>query len=187
MFGSLNCKSDPVDPDSLPAWTFQSPTAPYSVEVPGQWAQTPVEEINRFADLALRVEDQYFLIIIPQKLPQYEGVASPDALDLKRASVGVLKERVTEFNVEREGPLELNGQPALSVFASGVHEGDPVKYINTYTTHDSWGFQIIAWGPASNENGLVEATDKLLAGLQFKGVSAADGVEPGAQESADSE
>lgn len=173
---SFSCKSEPADPDSLPAWDFQSPTAPYSVRVPGQWRQAPSDAINNLnADLAVQVgASEYYLIVIPQKMPEYEGVASPDALDLKRASVGVLKERVTEFKLEREGPLQLGGKSAISVFATGLYEGNPVQYINTYATHDNWGFQIIAWAPVSGKNGLVEATDKLLAGWQFEGLSAAE-------------
>src|SRR5690554_7795377 len=73
---SLNCKSEPPDPDSLPAWDFQSATAPYSVKVPGQWTQAPGDAINNLnADLAVQVgASDFYLIVIPQKMPEYEGV-----------------------------------------------------------------------------------------------------------------
>lgn len=185
VLGNLSCESDAPDPDSLPSWSYKSSTAPYSVEIPGQWVQKSVEDINRFAELAVHVGDQYYLIVIPQKLPQYEGVASPDALDLKRASIGVMKQGDSNFKVDREGPLQLGGTPALSVFATGSYNEKPVRFINTYATHRHWGFQVIAWGPLDDENGLIEATDKLLAGWQFEGAAAAHEANPGGGKAAE--
>lgn len=167
--GAGGCEKGPADPESLKPWQFESQTAGYRLEVPGQWTQIPVEEINRFADVALTVDHQLYLIVIPQQLPRYEGVEPPDALDLKRASVGLLKERVTDFTIEREGPVQLGNQSALSIFAHGVSQEVPVQYITTYAAHDNWGFQIIAWGPTSARDELIGATDRLLAGWSFKG------------------
>lgn len=165
------CDKSSADPESLKPWSFESKTAPFRVEVPGQWTQIPAEDINRFADVALTVDHQLFLIVIPQQLPRYEGVEPPDALDLKRASVGLLKERVTDFTIEREGPVQLGNESALSIFAHGVSQDVPVQYITTYAAHDNWGFQIIAWGPTQARDELIAATDRLLAGWSFKGTS----------------
>lgn len=174
LFGLVGCDKSAPDPSTLPTWQFKSSKAPYQLEVPGQWVEMPAEELNRFADVALQVEHQFYLIVIPQKLPHFEGVTPPDALDLKRASLGLLKERVSDFKVEREGPLQLGSETALTVFAEGVSEDEAVHYITTYATHARWGFQIIAWGPASQKLELTEATDQLIAGWSFSDAEDAD-------------
>src|SRR5699024_10069029 len=95
--GTPGCDKSEPGPESLSTWQFKSSKAPYQVEVPGQWVEMPAEDLNRFADMALRVDHHFYLIVIPQKLPHFEGVTPPDALDLKRASIGLLKERVDDF------------------------------------------------------------------------------------------
>jgi hypothetical protein len=171
---SAACDSETADPQESPQpWRFQSQIAPYAIEVPGQWRQTPSEKINQFADLVLTVDGRFAvgepfrLIVIPQQLPQYEDVASPDARALKRASLSLLRKRVDQFEIQREGPLDLGGEPALSVFAEGMDGDEPVQYITTYATHGEFGYQIVAWGPRKQQEGLVQAVDILLSGWEF--------------------
>ncbi len=171
---SLGCDEENAEKAPPKPWKFEGSQAPYSIEVPGEWQRTPVEELNEFADLAVTLDERYYLIVIPQELPQYEGVESPDARAVKRASLGLLQERIDQFEIEREGPLELGNETALSVFAEGLHDNEPVQYIATYATHGTWGFQIVAWGPQEEQKQLVAATDALLAGWKFTGADSPD-------------
>lgn len=154
-------------------WRFQSKIAPYSIEVPGEWKKTPSTKINQFADLVLTVDDDFAagepfrLIVIPQELPKYEGVPSPDARAIERASLSLLRQRVDGFKVQRKGPLTLDGEAALSVFAEGLDNTKPVQYITSYATHGDFGYQIVAWGPRKQQEGLVQAVDELLSGWTF--------------------
>ena len=169
---SVGCEHDGTDSEPAPEpWRYDSKKAAYSLEVPGQWEQIPAEEINRFADLAMNLGDRFYVIVIPQELPSFEGVETPDALALKRASLSLLRERIDDFEIERQGPMKLGGRTALSVFAEGTNEGQPVQYINTYVTRGDWGYQIVAWGPRKQEDGLVAATDELLSGWTFTGAN----------------
>jgi hypothetical protein len=168
------CDEEPKAPQKQPQpWRFESQVAPYAIDVPAEWHKTPSDEINEFADLALTVDERvtsgepFRVIVIPQELPQYEGVPSPDAGAIKRASLGLLQKRVDGFEVQREGPLKLDGQPALSVFAEGMDNGKPVQYITSYAAEGDFGYQIVAWGPRKQQEGLVQAFDELLAGWRF--------------------
>ncbi|QDG54269.1 hypothetical protein FIV42_27050 [Persicimonas caeni] len=161
------CDEDTADAPPPQPWRFQSEAAPYAIEIPGEWQKTDSGELNDFADLAVTLADSYFLIVIPQELPQYEGVAAPDAKAIKRASLALLRERIDKFEIERTGPLKLGDQTALSIFAEGLYETDPVQYIATYATRGPWGYQIVAWGPQEEEDQLIAATDALLSGWKF--------------------
>ncbi len=162
------CDSHSSAKPAVQPWDFASKKAPYSVRVPGQWHKTSGAKLgNPAADLAVTLSGQFYLIVIPQKMPTYEGVASPDALDLQRASLAELKKRVNKFKVQRHGPIKLDGHSALSVFAEGVSQSTPIQYVCTYATRDHWGYQIIAWGPRKEQDGLITATDALLKGWTF--------------------
>lgn len=163
---SAGCDEETSVPAPKP-WRFESQVAPYAIDVPGEWQKTETGELNEFADLALTMDDRFYLIVIPQQLPQYEGVESPDAQAVKRASLSLLRERIDKFEIEREGPLNLGDQTALSIFAEGLYQKEPVQYIATYATRGDWGYQIVAWGPQKQQDDLISATDALFAGWGF--------------------
>jgi hypothetical protein len=186
------CDSESNDSqDTRGPWRFESQLAPYTLEVPGEWEKTPSSDINQFADLVLTVDERFAdgepfrVIIIPQELPHYDGVPTPDALAIKRASLNLLRKRVDKFEIQREGPLDLDGEPALSVFAEGMDNHKPVQYITTYATHGDFGYQIVAWGPRKQQEGLVQAVDELLSGWQFTDKSASNEPADGAETSPD--
>lgn len=147
--------------------TFTSDRAPYRLELPEGWTSTSPEEVNAHADLAATRDDEFFLIVIPQELPTVSGVDPPDVDSLKSASLERMTDNVDDFSVEREGPVELDGTPAVSVFAEGMVEDEPVQYVTIYATRDGWGYQIVAWGPRAAESKLVEAADAVAEGWQF--------------------
>jgi hypothetical protein len=147
--------------------TFTSQKAPYSVELPAGWTERPDKRLNRHADLAATLDGRLFLIIIPQKLPDLKGVDPPDAEALKSASLERMSQNVDGLQVERTGPVSLENGSGLSVFAEGRVDQERVQYIATFVTYDGWGYQIIAWGPASSETELIESVDRLIGGWQF--------------------
>lgn len=171
---SAGCENETQQKTPPKPWSFDSSKAPYSVRVPGEWNEASPEQFNEFADLAVTLDDSFYLIVIPQKLPQYEGVESPNTEAVKRASLGLFRKRIDQFELEREGPVELDGEPSLTVFAEGMHGGEPVQYVATYATRGGWGYQIVAWGPQEQEDNLVAATDALLDGWKFKGKTPTD-------------
>lgn len=165
------CDGEKANAPAPTPWQYDSQNAPYSIEIPGEWQETESGDLNEFADLAVNLDDRFYLIVIPQELPQYEGIESPDARAVKRASLGLLRERIDNFEIEREGPLKLGDQTALSIFAEGLYQNKPVQYIATYATRGDWGFQIVAWGPQKQQDALIAATDSLLAGWKFTGAA----------------
>ncbi|MFW6053679.1 MAG: hypothetical protein ACOC9J_02590 [Persicimonas sp.] len=167
--GLWGCDSDDdVEPEPAPPWRYVSDTAPYAIEVPGQWEQRDADEINSFADVALHMQGRFFAIVILEEIPNFEGVKSPGADSLKRASLELLKERVDSFAVEREGPVSVDGQAGLTVFATGLDGQNPVQYITTYLTRGAWGYQVVVWGPKDSEDQLTAATDALMDGWNFR-------------------
>lgn len=147
--------------------TYVSERAPYRLDLPEDWALTSPDEVNAHADVAASRGDDFFLIVIPQELPTVSGVAPPDVESLKSASLERMTDNVDDFSVEREGPVELDGTPAVSVFAEGTVEDEPVQYVTIYATRGDWGYQIVAWGPREAESTLVDAADAIADGWQF--------------------
>jgi hypothetical protein len=148
-------------------WTFESEQAPYSIEIPAQWQREDAREVNSYADFAIRLGERFFVIVIPQKLPSIPGIDTPDALALKRAGTHFFKQRVEDFTVEKQGPIEIAGETGISMFAEGKDNGNDIQYVIVFLTHDNWGYQIIAWAPKRHEDALVTALDALLAGWSF--------------------
>ena len=81
-------------------WTFTSEKAPYRITLPGDWKKEDPAILNEFADLAVTHPDDLFFIVIPQQLPQIEGVESPDALDLKRAGVTLMQAQIEKLEIQ---------------------------------------------------------------------------------------
>lgn len=146
---------------------FASETAQYALTLPAGWKLESAEKLNTFADLAASYKGTHYLIVIPQQLPVIPGVETPDALALRRASVAVMEEQIEDFEIDRRGPVKLAGRTGQSVFASGVVEGQSVKYVTTYATRGGWGYQIVGWGPADKESTLVSQIDRVLATWKF--------------------
>ena len=166
---SLGCKSSEkqVSADAEP-WTYHSESAPYSIEIPAQWQREDASQVNSYADFAIRLGERFFVIVIPQELPSIPGIETPDALALKRAGTYYFKKRVDDFEVEREGPIEIGGKTGISMFAEGIQSDDQIQYVIVFVTDDNWGYQVIAWAPRRYEDSLVTALDALLEGWSFE-------------------
>ena len=136
----------PETPDA-PAWTFESEAAPYRITLDGTWQKEP-NVLNEFADLTATHPDGLFFIVIPQLLPQIEGVDTPDALDFKRAGVTLMQEQIGELQIQKQGPIRVDDRQGQSVVARGVvQEDQQVTYVTTYLTDGDWGFQLVGWAP----------------------------------------
>lgn len=169
---ATGCDEEAPAPDAVAkTWTYESANAPYAVQLPAEWKMEDPERLNKYADLAARYggdeASDLFLIVIPQRLPELEGVAPPDALALKRASVAVMQEEIEDFDVVRQGPVRVADGEGQTVFARGIVEGRPVSYVTTYLTYNGWGFQVVAWGPREREQAVVAHVDHLLNRWRF--------------------
>lgn len=169
---AVGCDDETPAPDAVArTWTYESANAPFAVQLPAEWKMEDPERLNKYADLAASYGGEetgaLYLIVIPQRLPELEGVAPPDALSLKRASVAVMEEEIADFEVVRQGPVRVADQEGQTVFARGVVEGRPVSYVTTYLTHGGWGFQVVAWGPREREQAVVAHVDHLLNRWRF--------------------
>ena len=155
------------EPKQKPPWTFESEAAPYLLTLPGEWKKEDPAVLNEFADLALTHPDDLFFIVIPQELPQIEGVAAPDALDLKRAGVTLMETQIDDLQVQKQGPVRVDQRQGQSVVAQGLVDGQEVKYLTTYLTEGDWGFQLIGWAPIERRRSLLVRIDELLTGWKF--------------------
>ena len=135
--------------------------------VAGEWKREDPAAINEFADLAITHPDDLFFIVIPQLLPQIEGVDAPDALDLKRASVTLMETQIDDLQIQKQGPVRVDQRQGQSVVARGVVDGQQVKYLTTYLTEGEWGFQLIGWAPIERQRSLLVRVDELLTGWRF--------------------
>ncbi|MFB6264742.1 MAG: hypothetical protein ABEL76_14125 [Bradymonadaceae bacterium] len=157
-----------TDHPQQPPPTIRSKNAPYRIQLPEPWRRLAPEEVNERADVAATVRGDLFLIVIPQKLPTAKGVRSIGAETLKRAGIRQMDERVRAFELEHEGPVQLDGRPGLSVFAEGQIGGEPIQFAATYVANDGWGYQIIAWGPGRDESALAKHVQPVLDTWQFR-------------------
>ncbi len=175
MAASAGCDSQSNDgtdqPNELPRETFSSDKAPYRVRLPSGWKTRSTDDLNPHADLAATYHDRFFLIVIPQKLPDLDGVEPPGVDALKEASLERMRGNVEDLKIEQEGPVTLEEGEGTSVFAEGKVDESRVQYIATFVQHGHWGYQIIAWGPATDESRLVDAVDTFIGGWQFRGDS----------------
>ncbi len=162
---------DAEEPSSRPpageSRVFQSPIAPYQIEFGQDWKRLPPEAINADADFAATYDDRYYALVIPQQLPEVEGVDTPNLKSLKEASLSRMKRNVQGFEVERTGPVALDNQSAISVFVEGNTDGERVQYVATYAIYRGWGLQLIAWGPAQRDVALIPKVDALFEGWKF--------------------
>lgn len=147
--------------------TFDSSRAPYRTTIQAGWTRIDAASLNSHADFAATRDETLYLMVIPQSLPQVGEMDPPSASALKEASLDRMSKNVQEFRVEREGPVKLETTEGISVFAEGVSDGTHIQYIATFLTHDSWGYQVVAWGPAYTEDKLVNAVDTFFDGWQF--------------------
>lgn len=154
-------------PKPKPSWTFESEKAPYLLTLPGEWKKEDPAVLNEFADLAVTHPDDLFFIVIPQELPQIEGVDSPDALDLKRAGVTLMEAQIEDLQIQKQGPVRVDQRQGQSVVARGIVDGQEVKYLTTYLTEGDWGFQLIGWAPIERRRALLVRIDELLTGWRF--------------------
>lgn len=150
-----------------PPWTFESEKAPYLLTIPGEWKKEDPTVLNEFADLAVTHPDDLFFIVIPQELPQIEGVDAPDSLDLKRAGVTLMEAQIGELQIQKQGPVRVDQRQGQSVVARGIVDGQEVKYLTTYLTEGDWGFQLIGWAPIERRRALLVRVDELLTGWKF--------------------
>lgn len=149
-------------------WTFESERAPYALTLAPDWQKEDPAVLNEFADLAVAHRDNLFFIVIPQELPSIEGVDAPDALDLKRAGVALMETQIANLEIQKQGPVRVDERQGQSVVARGVVDEQEVKYVTTYLTEGSWGFQLVGWAPIQRQHDLLVRVDELLAGWKFK-------------------
>lgn len=162
-------------------WTWDSEKASYTLVLPGEWKREDPDVLNEFADLAVTHSDDLFFIVIPQELPKLEGVDAPDALDLKRAGVALMETQIDNLEIQKQGPVRVDGRQGQSVVARGIVDGQQVKYLTTYLTEGDWGFQLIGWAPIEKRRALLVRVDELLSNWKFLSAAkpAADaGIEP---------
>ena len=143
----------------------------YTVALDPSWTVEDPKPLNSYADFAASKDEVLFFLIIPQPLPALPDVPAPTALDLKRASVHVMEQEIDKFEVELQGPVNVDGQLGQTVVAHGHVEKDHIKYVTTYFAVGKNGYQIVAWGPFSRGDELLKEADKILATLKFPNAS----------------
>jgi hypothetical protein len=152
---------------SVEPWVFESEKAPYRLRLRGGWTREDPATLNEFADLAVVHSDDLFFIVIPQELPMIEGVDSPDALRMKRAGLDLMETQIGDLEIQKQGPVRVDGRAGQSVVARGVIDDQEIKYVTTYVTEGDWGFQLVGWSPIDRQRELLVRIDELLAGWKF--------------------
>ena len=160
----LGCSQCHRGPEELPPWRFQSERAHYDIVLPGEWRREPQGSINPHAELATSRDNSLFFLIIPQRLPSFPR---PTTLELKETALALLESTVDDFAIDRQGSIELDGIPALSVFASGSLDQRRLTYITTYLTHGEFGYQLIAFSEKEFEDLLIREMDIILSTWRF--------------------
>lgn len=155
-------KTAPPEP-----WVFQSEDAPYKLRLDGGWNREDPATLNEFADLAVVHSDDLFFIVIPQELPMIDGVDIPDALRMKRAGRDLMETQIDDLEIQKQGPVRVDGRSGQSIVARGVTDDQEIKYVTTYLTEGDWGFQLVGWSPIERQRELLVRIDELLAGWTF--------------------
>lgn len=165
LFLGAGCSScENVVKKADPPWIKKGEIAPYELLFPGTWQLERPESINPHAEIAASREDKYFLLVIPQELPEFPR---PDVFALQKTALQMLQDSVDNFLIERQGPLELDQTPGLSVFARGELQGRAIRYITSYIVHGDFGYQIIAFAELEDEQTLLEDMDLILSHWRF--------------------
>ena len=155
------CDSQEKEPDP---WLFTSEDADFSVVLPGHWQSEPRGSVNPHADIAASRDDTYFFMVIPQELPTFPR---PDVFEFKRTALQTLDGSVEDFVIARQGPIELDGQSGVTVFANGTLNDRNIRYITSYVIRGDVGFQIIAFTEMDNESTLISEMDIILSTWRF--------------------
>jgi len=164
---AAGCHDDKKHDAPLEAWTYQSKRFGYRVKMPGDWKREQSATLNQHADLAASKDAMFFLIVIPQRLRQIEGVEPPDALALKRAGLDIMSSSIDGLALDRQGPVRVDGHRGYTVFAHGRVDKQKVAYVTTYVTESTWGYQIVAWAPEPRKKALIANVDEILANWKF--------------------
>ena len=166
LFG---CSSSEPSTAALQPWSHTGSKGVYRIDFSKSWNQETPATFNEHADLAASMSGEIFLIVIPQELPVIDGVPTPDAVALKRASVEIMRSSIESFRIDHEMPTTLGTTAAEAVFASGVVSEIPISYLLTYVTRGKWGYQIVGWAPAYKKSTLATQLDEVLGTWKFPG------------------
>ncbi len=150
-------------------WLFSHEQAHYEVLFSSDWVAESPDEINPFADLAASQEDRKFFLVITQELPDYP---SPTLRDLEDLALGNLRESVDTLDIQRRGPLSLDGVSGSTIFATGELDDDEISYITSYAIYEGMGYQLIAFSEPEHQQALFDEVDILLSDWQFLPVEA---------------
>ena len=145
-------------------WLFNHEDAHYEIQFSGDWVAESPDELNPFADVAASFDDRIFFIVITQQLPDYP---SPELRDLEDLALGHLRESVDSLEVERRGPLSLDGVDGSTIISSGHLDGDDLTYITSYALYDDIGYQLIAFSEEDHRQELFTEVDALLSDWRF--------------------
>ena len=168
--GSLGCESEEAKKrkQQRAPWVHTSEQAPYELTLSPGWQHEDPAILNEFADLAAAHEKNLFFIVIPQQLPNApEEVDAPDALDLKRAGMMLMESQIEGLEIQKQGPVRVDGRTGQTVVTKGRHGDQQIKYVTTYLAEGRWGFQLVGWAPIERQHELLVEVDALLAGWKF--------------------
>lgn len=180
LFFGTGCGScsQTVAKKEAPPWIQRGEMAPYELLFPGTWRLERPESINPHAEIAASRDDKYFLLVIPQELPEFPR---PDVFALQKTALHLLQDSVDNFIIERQGPIELHDSSGLTVFARGDLQGRTIRYITSYLVHGDFGYQIVAFAELEDEQTLLEDMELILSQWRFLDREAPS-IEPGLNE-----
>jgi hypothetical protein len=163
----LGCQSNSDVSESAGPWSHTGKRGVYGLQFGLGWIREDPAVFNTHADLAASQVGELFLIVIPQELPVVRGVPTPDATALKRASVEIMRDSISDFEIVEENPMVLGGVPAETIFARGSVGEVDICYVLTYITNGAWGYQIVGWAPAFKQRTLATRVDEVLRTWTF--------------------
>lgn len=148
---------------------FSGADAPYRIETNRPWKQVEPEPLNPHADLALAHRGRdFYVIVLPQRMSHLEGYPLPTSKHFHRVAIKKAQKQIQAFYRQKSGAIEIDGQTAIAVMGESNLSKSPLQYVLVHLTHGGWGYQIIAWGPLKQREGLISDVEAVLKGWQFE-------------------
>ncbi len=161
------CERTPPEPPAQTSWSWRGDDVGVALRLDSSWEQLDPRVIHERAVFAARAErDRFSLHMLVVDLPGGDALEH-DLGQLRSQSVDQLAQNVGDFELDRQGPLTLDGRAGHSVFALGDVGGVRYSYLLVYVIDAGRLYQVVATSREADSQELARRVDGALVSWEF--------------------